>query len=582
MKKVIPFLLIISFFIISCSDNKKEKNIVKKVAKGDYCYGGNLKVNENGTYHTLYPYNIIDITSLRIASQIYEGLVKYDMKDLSIIPSIAKSWTIDSTGKTYTFILKDSVKFHDDPCFSDNIGRLVTSEDVVYSFKLLCTYSKSNQYFKNTFSGRVLGADEYYEASKNGVPNFDIKGIKAIDSKTVQITLSQPSSTFIYAMAQPGTFIVPKEGVEKYGEELKIGTGPYKMANNLNKDTLILTKNYNYYEFDSLGNQLPYIDSITITFINSKDEEFELFKKEQLDIITNINSESFNQIIQENIADFNSKNPKYVSDRKTDMTVYYLLFNMQNKLLLNKDLRLALIYAIDKQKIIKQILKSEDIEDVILGITPKNTFNNYDSLKTLTGLNYDLVKARECLKKAGYSDVNKLPKIKLLINNRENVNTIIAQSIQTQLLNNLGIKIEYENIPIKEQLQNAQYGKFDMLLTTWTADYPSPESFLWLFYGKNNPKLEKDPSFPNFGRYINNDYDKLYEEGKKSLKTKESYLKFAQAEQILINDAPFSAIWYPENNRIYYSKVKGFYFNALKYVDYSKVYIKKYFEEKSN
>src|SRR5688572_3405683 len=124
------FFLIALVVGVSCSQFGKK-------AKGDAVYGGVLKVSESDHYTTLYPPGISEDIGAHIASQVYQGLVKFNMKDLSIVPAIAEKWEIDASGTTYTFTLRKGVFFHDDLCFPDGKGREVTAADVKYSFELL-------------------------------------------------------------------------------------------------------------------------------------------------------------------------------------------------------------------------------------------------------------------------------------------------------------------------------------------------------------------------------------------------------------------------------------------------------------
>jgi len=208
-------LVALSFLALMFSCTQPGSNEKKtREAIGDREYGGAFKINERDEFQTLFPYGIIDVVSSHIISQIYEGLVKLDPKDLSIKAGIAESWEIDPTGTVYTFHLKKGVRFHDDDCFSDGKGREVTAHDFKYSFTLHCEYlindSIENLTFARTFKGKVLGADRYYNASKNGKLDFELEGVKVIDDYTLQVILEQPSSSFIYILANPITAVIAK------------------------------------------------------------------------------------------------------------------------------------------------------------------------------------------------------------------------------------------------------------------------------------------------------------------------------------------------------------------------------------
>ncbi|MCH7733309.1 MAG: ABC transporter substrate-binding protein [Candidatus Marinimicrobia bacterium] len=339
MNKTLLFFFSLSIVLSACTQPESKVEVKKRIAKGNRAYGGTFKLNENEECQTLFPYSIIDAVSSRIVAQIYEGLVKKSSKDLSIKPSIAESWEIDTTGTIYTFKLKKGIYFHDDPCFPNGKGREVTAQDFKFSFEMLCTQkindSIENVMFAQTLKNRVLGANKFYEASKKGKPNFDLEGVKVIDDYTLQITLSKPNMSFIYILAYPEVSVIPREGLEKYGEMLTIGTGPFVFFDwyeEDNKETgeseefLVLTRNENYHGYDTLGNQLPYLDTIFTSFINSQKRELKMFQEKKLDIVLGIPAESIRDIVEQQIAYFEKKPPEFILERSADMATNYYSF----------------------------------------------------------------------------------------------------------------------------------------------------------------------------------------------------------------------------------------------------------------
>ena len=101
-------------------------------------HGGVFNFNETQVLRSIFPLTITRVSEQRVASQIYEGLVRFNAKDLSVVPCLAKSWDVDPTGTIYTFHLRDDVRFQDDPIFSDGEGRELTAEDVVHCFTTIC------------------------------------------------------------------------------------------------------------------------------------------------------------------------------------------------------------------------------------------------------------------------------------------------------------------------------------------------------------------------------------------------------------------------------------------------------------
>ena len=126
--------LSITTILVACSTPETTR---EREGKGGKYYGGVFNANESEELRGLFPLGLVQAASHRIAAQVYEGLVRFDQKDLSIEPALADSWTVDGTGTVYTFQLHPGVKFHDDTCFNEGVGREFTSQDVVESFTMI-------------------------------------------------------------------------------------------------------------------------------------------------------------------------------------------------------------------------------------------------------------------------------------------------------------------------------------------------------------------------------------------------------------------------------------------------------------
>lgn len=570
MKKSFFFILSVAVLLSSCSNSTSDGG-TERVAKGDKVYGGTLRVNETEQFLTLNPASITDIGSAHIANQIYEGLVKFNPKDLSVIPSLAEKWEIDAAGTTYTFHLKKGVMFQDNECFPDGKGREVKSSDFKFSFELLCTDSKDNSNFAATFQDRVVGANKFFAASK-GKPTGSIDGIKTPDDYTISITLTSPSASFLFALASPVTSVIAKEAYEKYGTDIKVGTGPFIFVENGSTDKALLKRNDNYHGKDSLGNQLPFLDSVVISFLPTKKQELDNFQNGNLDMVIGLPSESIKDMVESQIADFQNKPPKYVLERSPEMASQYYEFNMTKEPFNNIKVRQAFSYAIDRNKIVEDVLRGEAYGPAINGISPPS-FKGYDITK-ITGYDFDAEKAKKLLAEAGYPNGKGFPKVKIELNSGGAKNTNVVLEIQKQLMEVLNVNVDFEVVPQKQKMEDAKYARAEIFRAAWIADFPSPENFLWILYGATVPADLSQPSYPNTPRYKNEEFDKLFDAGKSAKTQEEGYADLLKAEQIMMNDAPVMMLWYDENYRLVKSNVRNLFSNPMRYRDYSGVYLK--------
>ncbi len=570
MKKSFFFILSLAVLISSCSDSTSEGGS-DRVAKGDKVYGGTLRINETEQFQTLYPAGITDIGSSHIANQIYEGLVKFNPKDLTIIPSLAEKWEMDAAGTTYTFHLKKGVMFQDNECFPDGKGREVKSSDFKYAFELLCTDNKENSNFSGTFKDRVVGANKFFEANK-GKPSGSIDGIKTPDDYTITISLTSPSASFLFALAAPSTSVVAKEAYDKYGADMKVGTGPFMYVENGATDKVLLKRNNNYHASDSLGNQLPFLDSVVFSYLPTKKQELDNFQNGNLDMVIGLPSESIKDMVESQIADFQNKPPKYVLERSPEMASQYYEFNMTKEPFNNIKVRQAFSYAIDRNKIVEDVLKGEAYGPAINGISPPS-FKGYDITK-ITGYDFDAEKAKKLLAEAGYPNGKGFPKVKIELNSGGAKNTNVVLEIQKQLMEVLNVNVDFEVVPQKQKMEDAKYARAEIFRAAWIADFPSPENFLWILYGATVPAELSQPSYPNIPRYKSEEFDKLFDSGKAAKAQEEGYADFLKAEQIMMNDAPIMMLWYDENYRLVKSNVRNLFSNPMRYRDYSQVYLK--------
>jgi peptide/nickel transport system substrate-binding protein len=299
MKNLI-YIVLFSFVLFSCST--QENNEIDNQEQN------NLRLNIASKIKTLYPPAINDVYSMQVASQIFEGLVKFNPSDLTIEPAISKTWEINDDFTEYTFFLRKDVFFHDNACFPDGKGRKLTANDVKYAFTNLCSQKYTNNNFKATLLN-VVGAEDYYNTNND---TASIEGIEIINDYTIKIKLRKSMPFFLNALALPAASIYPKEAFDKYKEQNYVGTGAFYLTEFPKTDKIVLIKNTDYYFSDENNEKLPYIDTVFIGVENSIQKEIAAFTRGDIDVILNIPGAYISEFMDKHIKDFESNPPKYV------------------------------------------------------------------------------------------------------------------------------------------------------------------------------------------------------------------------------------------------------------------------------
>lgn len=570
--KSLYFISILSCFIIaisysSCSYNERYESPTKHLqAKGDVHYGGVFKMNEDEYLRSLYPLNITEVSGHRIANQVYEGLVRFDQEDLSIMPNLAESWTIDSSGTIYTFKLRKGVVFHDDPCFenTNGKGRAVKASDYKYCFDRLCASDVNNKGYE-FIKDRIAGAKVYHELTANNqYPPEGCSGIKVIDDYTIQIILAKPYGGFINILSLPFAYLYAPEAVDYYDDDMRIktvGTGPFILYKIRENDVAILRRNPHYWDQDSLGNQLPYLDGIRWSFIADQKSALLAFKKGDIDLLFRPPLELVDEIVDRE-GNLLGEYKSFQFQEEPSMTIQFYGFKNQGTLFNNKKLRQAFSYAVDRKKIVDFTLKGAGFPG-IYGVVPP-AFPSYDATQ-IKGYNFDPQKARKLLAEAGYPGGKNFPNLELQINSGGGRNEQVAEAVQKMLNENLNINISIVKMPFAQHLEAIETSRTEFYRFGWIGDYPDPDNFLMLYFSEFIPPTMEERSYLNNTRYKNTKYDEYFRAAQAEVDEKKRNQWYAMADQTAIDDAPVLVLYYEKDRRLLQADVRNFPQNAMEY-----------------
>ena len=263
MKNNIPLagvLVLILFGISACKDDTASTQKI-------------FRYNESTGIATLDPAFAKNQSIMWAVHQLYSTLVEVD-KNLEIKPLLARAWRFSADKRSIDFDLRTDVFFHHDAAFANGKGRRLVASDVVYSFERIIQPATASP-GAWIFNGRV----------------DTVQPFVALNDSTFRLNLQKPFHPILGILSMPYCSIVPREAVEKYGNQFRrhpVGTGPFQFVTWDEGQVLLLKKNENYFELDSTGKTLPYLDAVRINFFDSKATEFLEFRQGRLDFINDI------------------------------------------------------------------------------------------------------------------------------------------------------------------------------------------------------------------------------------------------------------------------------------------------------
>ena len=558
--RIVLHFFFLALILVSCTQADQPIR-----AKGGRYYGGSFSFISPERVSNLFPLATSDVHSQRVNAQLFETLLRINSRTMKIEPGLAKSYIFDPRKNQYTFYLRKGVMFHDDECFEGG-SRELTAEDVKFSLEMACSGLEINK-MGALFSGRIKGADTFFRKTRTQLIPEGVKGIRVMDNYTLKIELEKPFIGFEQLLTMSTLGIFPRKAYTYYKSELikhPIGTGPFRLSK-LDRDGLILMKNPDYWRKDNYGNQLPFIDQISMRYNPNKKDELRAFHNKEIDFVLQIPVDEIDHVLG-SIKDAKAgKNVRHRLFSQNSLSVEYIAFNCRSHLFSDARIRLSLSKAIDRKMLINERLKGEGWP-AIGGATPE-----FGSFKRTATENIDLTdieQAKVLIAAAGYPNGKGFPQQKLYVNAYKGSSVHrMCLGIVDQWKKNLGIQVQIVLCSLDERNEAIASGKASMWRSGWIADYPDPENFLNLFYGRTEKGSNKMGYFNTlFNSYFNKALAETDINKRNDL--------FKLCDQIVMTEAPLTPILTNDFLVMVNSRIRNFHTNPMELLDFSTIFIR--------
>ncbi len=462
---------------------------------------------------TMDPPQITDLNSTRVIKRLFEGLTAQELGTYKIIPGLAQSWDISKDGLTYTFRLRPNVKFHD--------GAPLTAEAVKFCFDRQLNdqgpfYATGIYPYVKGFLGNVAGGE-------------------VVNPTTVQIRLKAPLTPFLQYLAHHSLYIYSPEALKKWGKDVvkhPVGTGPFKLETWEPGVRVVLARNDQYW-----GGAPKVRQAIYVPIIEAQ-ARLSAIKTGEIDLTMDVPPDS--------LADLR-KDPDVVVAETNSSAVWYVALNTRHSVLKDKRVRQALNYAVQKDAIIRDILKGT----AIVATTPLSpVYGPYHEDKTVR-YPYDPEKAKALLKEAGYA-------------NGFDVTFFVPESgsgMQSPVEMGTVIQANLAAVGVRAKIQTMEWGAYlkkyldgpDMAEMSWNPSIGDPDHMMYMLLSS-----DRFPPAFNAGFYQNPRVDELLRKGRTTIEEKERIPLYREAQRLVVEDAPWIFVDHGKQVIVHRKRVQGF------------------------
>ncbi len=486
---------------------------------------GTLLLGNGAEPQDLDPQTSVAIIDYNILIALFEGLTCVDEKTSQAVPGVAERWEASADGLRYTFHLRPTARWSD--------GDPLTAEDFVYSFHRILSPGLASEYAYLLYPIRNA---EAFNAGK--LKDFDAVGVRALDARTLEISLSRPCPYLPVLAAQQPWFPVHRATIEKFGPMDRrgtawtrpgnlVGNGAFRLQEWQPNARIVVRQNPTYW--DAARNTLQAVVFFPTDNVATDESNF---RAGQLHVT--------NDLLPDRIAHYRASAPEQLRIDPLSQT-YFLRFNVTRPPLNDRRVRQALAQAIDRAALARDVLQGS--RQPAYALTPPNTGGYTPAAREPS----DFAAARRLLAAAGYPGGRGFPRLEIQLFT-DAINTKVLEAIQQMWHRELGIQVTLANQDFRVYLDNLRTLSYQVALTRWFGDYDDPSTYLDLFKtgGGNNWTGWGDPA-----------YDRSEDQANVTLDPAQRNTFLQQAEARLLEEAPIAPLFYGTRTYLIQPYVRG-------------------------
>jgi oligopeptide transport system substrate-binding protein len=475
---------------------------------------GDLVFINGAEPETLDPGLITGQPEGRIVNTLFEGLTTFNAQARPV-PGMAESWTVSEDGRVYTFTLRSGLVWSD--------GTPLTAQDFVDSWRRTLLPETAAAYNYQLFY--IRNGQAFAEGK---ITDFSEVGVKALDERTLEVTLENPTPFFLDLCATPPLAPVPVRVIEKHGDdwikpEHIVTNGAYLLDTWRINDVIRLRKNPRYWNADAVA-----LETVDVLPIAKDTVAFNFYASGLADLLMD------KGLTPPALLDTLKERPDFHA--APFLGTYFLRFNCQKGPFADPRVRRAFGMAVDKRRIVEKITRAGELP---AGALVPPGLEGYDPPD---GLPYDPEEARRLLAEAGYPEGRNFPHVNYLYDDR-GLNEFIAVELQDMWERELGVRVNLAKQEWKVYLNSMSTLDYDIARSSWVGDYPDPNTFLDMFLtgGGNNRTGWSNP-----------DYDRLIADAAREVDPARRMAILREAETLLVaREAPICPLYYYVGIQIY-------------------------------